>query len=177
MHIEYVYALPNKNTCDIKPIREFIKREIPKAGLTIDPFARKQTFCKVTNDLNPEYKTTYNLKSIDFLKTFEDESVDFIIYDPPFTPRQVKECYDSIGIECMQDDTRTTFWSRDKDEIARIIKPGGKVVSLGFNSVGMGKSRGFIKQKILIVCHGGNHNDTICTLEIKSHEKQLSLIS
>ncbi len=35
------------------------------------------------------------------------------------------------------------------------------------NSMGMGKNRGFEIQRILLVPHGGNHNDTIVTVEKK----------
>jgi hypothetical protein len=31
----------------------------------------------------------------------------------------------------------------------------------------MGKNRGFEIQEILLVAHGGNHNDTICVVEKK----------
>lgn len=44
---------------------------------------------------------------------------------------------------------------------------GGKVISFGWNSCGIGKTRGFEIERILIVCHGGHHNDTICTVEKK----------
>jgi len=31
----------------------------------------------------------------------------------------------------------------------------------------MGKSRGYILEDLLLVCHGGAHNDTICIAERK----------
>jgi hypothetical protein len=33
--------------------------------------------------------------------------------------------------------------------------------------MGLGKSRGFKMERLLLVPHGGDHNDTICTVEIK----------
>ena len=62
----------------------------------------------------------------------------------------------------------TKYWSNCKKEITRIIKPNGKVISFGWNSGGMGKKNGFEIQKILLVNHGAQHNDTICTLETKA---------
>lgn len=50
---------------------------------------------------------------------------------------------------------------------SRIVKKGGKVISFGWNSGGIGDSYGFCKTKILLVAHGGWHNDTIVTVEIK----------
>lgn len=87
------------------------------------------------------------------------------MYDPPYSQRQVKECYDGIGIDGW--DGRMTFWSEPKNEIARIVKPGGKVICFGWNSMGCGAKRGFQMERILIVPHGGSRNDTICTVETK----------
>ena len=44
----------------------------------------------------------------------------------------------------------------------------GKVISFGWNSGGIGKKNGFEIEKILLVNHGSQHNDTICTLEVKA---------
>lgn len=54
------------------------------------------------------------------------------------------------------------------DEIARIVAPGGLVISFGWDSTGMGKGRGFETVEILLVNHGACHNDTIVTVERKS---------
>ena len=64
-------------------------------------------------------------------------------------------------------DTKASVWSKWKDEIARVIQPGGKCISFGWNTNGLGKGRGFEIQRILFVAHGGNHNDTICVVEKK----------
>ena len=41
------------------------------------------------------------------------------------------------------------------------------MLSFGWNSGGIGKSLGFEIIEILLVAHGGAHNDTICTVERK----------
>ena len=51
--IERIWAMPNKNTFDIKPICNLIKEELTD-GLWIDPFANRNKFATITNDLNPE---------------------------------------------------------------------------------------------------------------------------
>jgi hypothetical protein PPSC2_p0296 len=61
-----------------------------------------------------------------------------------------------------------SFWGDQKKEFFRIVKKGGKVISFGWNSGGIGKSNGFKITKILLVPHGGWHNDTICTVEEKT---------
>ena len=39
MEINKVWAMPNKNTFSIKPIKEFILSNLPSGGKIIDPFA------------------------------------------------------------------------------------------------------------------------------------------
>lgn len=163
--IERAWAMPNKWTFSIKPIKQLISEELT-GGLWIDPFAGECSPASITNDINPERPTTYHMDALEFLKTFDDNSVDGVFYDPPYSPRQVKECYDGIG--GLQWDGRMTFWSETKNEIARILKPDGKCICFGWNSMGLGKKRGFEMTRILLVPHGGSRNDTICTVEVKT---------
>jgi tRNA1(Val) A37 N6-methylase TrmN6 len=166
MIIERKWSMPNKNTFQIKPIKELLKEEM-NDGIWIDPFANSSKLATITNDLNPDYDTDYHMDALDFLKMFENESVDGVLYDPPYSPRQVSECYKNVGVEVTQQTTQASFWSKHKDEIARILKPNGKVICFGWNSMGCGLKRGFEMKRILLVPHGGNHNDTIVTVEVK----------
>lgn len=168
--IERIWSMPNKNTFDIKPIKDLISEEISD-GIWIDPFANKNKIATITNDLNPEYDTNYHLDALDFLKLFDDNSIDGVLYDPPYSPRQVSESYNNFGINVTWDTTKASFWSKHKSEISRIVKPSGKVISFGWNSGGIGHTYGFDKTRILLVPHGGWHNDTICTVEIKREGK------
>jgi len=162
--MERVWAMPNKWTFKIKPIAELLKEEM-SGGIWVDPFAGKHSPAAVTNDLNPGLETDYHMDAADFLKMFGDESVDGVLYDPPYSQRQAKECYDGIGKTGF--DGKMTFWSRTKDECARILKPGGKAVCFGWSSMGLGLGRGFRMERVLLVPHGGTRNDTICVVEIK----------
>jgi hypothetical protein len=162
MKITRKWCMPNHNTFSIKPIREFIG-EVPL--VSVDPFARDSKLAKITNDINSKCDTTCNMDALDFLKKFNDNWFDMVLFDPPYSPRQLKECYDNIGQSLH--DTKSSVWSNWKNEISRITKPGGYVLSFGWNTVGMGKTRGFKIEEILLVCHGGMHNDTICIKEVK----------
>ena len=159
--------MPNKNTFDIPPIRALIAEELGEDTFWIDPFANCNHVADVTNDLNPTFDTDYHMDALDFLKMFGSKSVDGVLYDPPYSPRQVSECYKNFGIEVTQETTRASFWGNHKKEISRIIKPGGKVITFGWNSGGIGAKYGFKIKRILLVAHGGWHNDTIVTVEVK----------
>lgn len=171
IQIERVWAMPNKNTFDIKPIHELIKEELTD-GLWIDPFANTNKLATITNDLNKDYDTDYHLDALDFMKLFDSDSVDGVLYDPPYSPRQVSECYNNVGYNVTWDTTKASFWGNHKKEISRIVKLGGKVITFGWNSGGIGYKYGFEIERILLVPHGGWHNDTICTVEVKTHEPE-----
>lgn len=160
------WSMPNKHTFDIKPIKELINRYIMD-GVVIDPFANKNKIATITNDLDPQFDTDYNLDALDFLKLFEDESVDMVLYDPPYSPRQVSECYKALGKTVNMQTTQASYWGNQKKEIGRIVKNDGIVVTCGWNSGGVGKTHGFEIVEILLVPHGGWHNDTIVTVEQK----------
>ena len=169
--IERVWAMPNKNTFSIKPIHDLIVEELTD-GLWIDPFANNNKLASVTNDLNQDYDTDYHMDALDFMKMFDSDSVDGVLYDPPYSPRQVSECYNNVGYNVTWDTTKASFWGNHKREISRIVKIGGKVLTFGWNSGGIGYKYGFEIERILLVPHGGWHNDTICTVEVKTHEPE-----
>lgn len=167
MNIYRSWAMPNKQTFDIKPIKEFILRN-KKEGIIIDPFANKNRIANITNDLDPQYNCDFNVDAYDFLKQFDDNSIDTVLFDPPYSPRQVSESYKKLGLTVNMETTQSSYWSKMKDEISRIVKPMGICISFGWNSQGIGKNRGFEINEILLVPHGGSHNDTICLSEIKN---------
>lgn len=190
MKINRAWSMPNKQTFSISPIRELIKSvysDIPYGSTIVDPFANnggiktlfndcemlygeilkssQDTF--ITNDLDEQYDTTYHMDATDFLKQLEDNSVDLLLYDPPYSPRQVSESYKKLGKSVNMQTTQASYWSSQKKEISRIVKPNGRVITFGWNSGGIGKTNGFEIYEILMVAHGGWHNDTICTVEVK----------
>ena len=170
------WAMPNKNTFSIKPIKNLIQRYLK--GKWIDPFANDSIFKEllITNDLNPEFKTDYNLDALEFLKQFDNNSIDGILFDPPYSTHQIVKSYDGFG--------KMREFSRYAIEIKRIIKNNGYCISFGWNTNGMPyemkiggikHKTGFnkVKKEILIIPHGGCHNDTLVTVDQKIIEKDL----
>lgn len=82
-----------------------------------------------------------------------------ILFDPPFSPRQVKEAYQGFG-PC---DTTRRFYSSRKREAARVLKMGGIAIVCGWNSLGLGIKNGMELVEVLMVNHG-DQNDTIVTV-------------
>lgn len=168
-----VWAMPDKWTFKIQPIRELIYKYVGDGKGWIDPFAGENSPAEITNDLNPERKATFNLDARIFLEQLT-EQYNGCLFDPPYSPRQIKEVYEQIGMANSFENTSATFWSDKKDLAATKVKAGGVAMCFGWNTTGFGKERGFELIEVLLVCHGGAHNDTIVTVERKfQHQLQL----
>ena len=167
MLIERKWAMPNQWTFTILPIKVLLKEEVLK-GLWADPFAGKNSPAQITNDLRENMPTTHHMDALAFLKEQKSDSLDGVLFDPPYSITQAKQCYEGYGMDKL--DTKPTsmkYWGDCKTEIARVLKPGGKAICFGWTSMGIGINRGFEMRRILLVPHGGSKNDTIVTVEIK----------
>ena len=146
MELTRAWAMPHKLTFTIKPIAKMLKSEF-KGEPYFDPFP-----------------FPFKEDALIVMKREASASHEYVVFDPPYTPRQLKEVYGGAGLSY---ETNASYWSECKKQVSRITKAGGTVISFGYNSGGIGKVRGFSITKILLVCHGGQHNDTICTVEKK----------
>lgn len=161
-----VWAMPNKWTFTIKPIKELLERYVDSGINWVDPFAGDNSPAEYTNDINPDRKATYHLDSLDFCKLMMGP-FNGILFDPPYSNRQISEHYKAAGRKVTALDTSQNFFSKVLNEIAPKIKVGGLAISCGWNSAGIAKKRGFEVIEILLVPHGGHKNDTIVTVERK----------
>ena len=168
--ISKTWHMPNKNTYDIKPIHNIIKKYI--FGKSVDPFANKSKLCTINNDIDPSVDPDTCMDALLFLKSLENNSIDFLLFDPPYSVRQVSEVYNKFNISVNMETTQSTFWTKLKNEISRVCKLNSIVISFGWNSNGIGKNNGFEQLEILIVSHGGIHNDTIVTVEKLKYKQE-----
>ena len=143
------WAMPNSKTFTIKPIKELILKHIDDGMTVVEPFANE---CSIKKEIS----------NINYISNDLDTQ-----YDPPYSPRQVSEVYKSLDMTVNMQTTQSSYWSKQKEEISRIVKNGGKVITFGWNSGGIGKTKGFEIIDILLVAHSGWHNDTICTVDYK----------
>lgn len=157
------WAIPNSNTFEIKPIKELIEKY--SVGYGADAFARNSKFAKLTNDLDTSTSADHHMDAKDFLNTILDNELDYFLFDPPYSPRQVSECYKKMKMSVNMQTTQSSFWGDLKKLISKKVKVGGYCITFGWCSNGIGKSNGFEIVEILLVAHGGWHNDTICTVE------------
>lgn len=162
--------MPNAETFSIKPIGEFVRAYLACAKVSVDPFARNRDWATYTNDINPATAAQSHQDAEVFMAELHARGVvvDLALFDPPYSPRQVSEHYKAAGVPVTAEDTQNgRLYKRVRDALDKIIRPGGVVLSFGWQSAGMGDGRGYEMIETMLVAHGGGHNDTICIAERK----------
>lgn len=161
--------MPNKWTFKIKPIEELVKRYVTDGIGWADPFAGTSKLAELRNDLNPEHGQPSRMEAVDFLENIQ-QPLNGVIFDPPYSLSEVHKSYKDYGLSSKDQENPTGGYPKAKDQIARLVRIGGHVISFGWNTVGMGKKRGFEIVEVMLVSHGGNRNDTLVTVDHKCSE-------
>ena len=78
----------------------------------LEPFANNSEWGTITNDLDPQYDTMYHMEATDFLKMLDDKCADVVLYDPPFSVRQLSESYKKFGLSVNSETTRSDYWTK-----------------------------------------------------------------
>ena len=179
MKIRREFGMANLDTFKCPPIKGFVEYYLRQSKISIDPFARNFLGCTHTNDLNPDVKAEHHMKAIEFLEMLLVQGVeaDLVIFDPPYSMEQCKRVYESFGYDFTYDDSLYVIrWTKEKKILKDLIKKDGIFLHFGWHSNGMGMTRGFTIEEILLVSHGSAKNDTICLAERKTSE-QLKLFT
>lgn len=159
----------------IRRLNDANVNKIPGKIHVCDPFSnnktkRRQGTTLVTNDLNPKFGANYCLEANDFgeLMYREQRLFDLVLFDPPYSLRQLKEQYEGIGQKLELWQTKN-MWGRCKNALAKCVAPGGYVISFGWHSSGFGRKRGFEIQEVHVMGQGGHEDryDLIITVEKK----------
>ena len=167
MKIERFFSFPSHHTFTMPPVQTIFERHYTK-GEWADPFAGYNSPAKHTNDINPETPTDYHLDALDFLMMFDDNSLDGVLYDRPYSNYQANQMYNGFGADKMHDNT---FLANIRKKIACIIKPNGICITFCWNTQGLGTKNHFEIEAIYIINHGDFRNDTLVTVERKIQER------
>jgi hypothetical protein len=117
--------------------------------MSINPFAHcEYKLAKISNGSTPY--SDYNIEPMDFLKMFKNNSVDIVISDAPCNTTFLKDYYENSGF-ALKRGWQNNYYSLLKKEVSRIVKDNGYVISVGYNSNGIGKSNGFSVTDITIM--------------------------
>lgn len=162
------WANPNHETFSMKPVREFVLRYLREGALSLDPFARNSRLASFTNDIDPDTRAADHMDAEEWLKLLgrQGVKVEVALFDPPYSPRQLAECYKkSRKAEDRGGSRNGEMYARVRDALLPVLTAGAVVLSFGWNTNGMGLGRGFEPVELLVVRHGGAHNDTLCLAE------------
>ena len=155
MDFTYLLQPPRKYTFEQPRLREWTERMC--SGKVLNLFAGKTRLnCdEFRVDVSDEFHPDYVGDAYEFVKS-TCKKFNTIILDPPFNVRKAREKYGGRWIGS---------FTKIKNIIPQILEPGGIVIIYGYDSVGMSRRRGFKKIAICLVCHNGDHNDTIVVAE------------
>jgi hypothetical protein len=165
MEISRQWVMPSIWTFTMKPVQElFAKYQVGRGWA--DPFAGENSPAELTNDIEGRGNAS-QMDALEFLRTLGDIALPIqgVLFDPPYS---VEQCLRRYTPKHGGTAGRAEYWAKCKDEIARIVQPGGHAISFCWDSTGMGKKRGFEIVEIMLLCHGACHNDTIITVEVKN---------
>jgi len=156
IEFEYIAQPPKRYTFEQPKLKLWVEKW--SRGKTLNLFAGK-TKLNVDEfrvDSNKEMLADWYGEAMEFILA-TDMKFDTVILDPPYSLRKSYEKYDGHYIG--------SKWTLLKRHLNRVLNSNARVISFGYNSQGMSKTNGFKKIAICLVCHNGDHNDTICTVE------------
>ncbi|WCT13322.1 hypothetical protein [Mucilaginibacter jinjuensis] len=156
MVLEHYRCPLHRYTFSVRPIRQWLEAQCEGRVLNLFAGPTLLQVDEVRNDLDVDMPADYHLDAAAFLESWNGEPFGTILLDPPYALRKSMELYK--GIICSP-------FRRIKDAIPGCLKPGGLVITFGYHSVVMGRSRFFRLEKVALFSHGGAIHDTIASVE------------
>lgn len=158
--LQIEWAMPSRWTFQIKPIREWIGKYWTPDAVSVDPFAGTSELATYSNDWGRG-----GIDAEEWAQGLADRGIkaDLIFWDPPYSPRQIAECYKGLGLKATMADTQNAaLYSRVRKPLSQLAQGNRTtLLTFGWSTSGFGKE--WVPIDVLIVRHGGAHNDTICT--------------
>jgi len=148
----YVFQMPSRWTFDMPQVRRWTLARCK--GKVLNVFCGKNKMDGWMNcDIDPEVEPDVLCDAMELDKHFEPKSFDTAIMDPPYSFCQVTRKYQGRNVKEI---------TVVKEHLRKIVNH--RIIWFGWN---IPTTKDFEKKEILLVGHGGNHNATICTLEVR----------
>jgi len=163
VHLE---ARASKHTFEAEPVRIYVEERLGGKVLNLfaGPTELRHNGRIVRNDINEEIDAEYHFDAVEVGEYFAAGEFETVILDPPFSFRKSHDYYDGRCIENL---------TKVKDEVQHLVEPGGRVLTFGYHTRSLGKSRGFKREEIVLIAHYGGVRATLGVCE-RRVEKQLS---
>lgn len=166
MKFYYLAQPPKRYTFEMPKLKKWVESQC--RGKVLNLFAGKVTLCvnEVRNDVDQKMPADYHLPADKFCKMAIEKNMKFdtIILDPPYNLRKSREKYNGRYFGS---------FTIIKRMVPELLNPNGRVITLGYDTTGIGKKRGFDKIAVCVVCHKGDHDDTLCLVERKNPQLDL----
>jgi hypothetical protein len=153
MNFIYLKQPPKRYTFEQPKLKKWVEQNCKGKVLNLFAGKVKLNVNEIRVDIDKTVNPDYCMDAFEFV-TSHKEKFDTIVLDPPYNIRKAREKYNGRFMGS---------FTKIKRELPKILADNGRVITLGFNSIGMG--RGFIKREICLICHGGDHSDTIGLVE------------
>jgi len=158
IEMEYYTVQPNRWTFQSKKIRRWVEKH-PR-GRVLNACAGKTHPTHdheiVRNDIDADRDADLHVDVCEISNHLADEPFDTVVYDPPFTAYQATRAYD--GREVGDDGVA-------KQEFDRLLKPGGRVIQLGYSTTCMPMTLGYPRQAVAVFNTLGRMNDYLGTVD------------
>jgi tRNA G10 N-methylase Trm11 len=119
----------------------------------------------IRNDLNPEMNADTHHDVASIATHFPSESFDTVVFDPPFDDLQAADKYDSLRA----DNVLQAF-----QQFEQLVRPGGVVITFGWNSWGMGSCATFEREETVLFQRGPVKRDVIATVDRRTEHSLTS---
>jgi hypothetical protein len=165
MEITYLTQPPKRYTFEQPKLREWVEKQCRGKVLNLFAGRTKLNVDEYRVDFDKEVPADFYGDAFEFVSTTEMR-FDTIILDPPWSIRKSREKYGGRVVGS---------FTKIKNVLRRILNKGGRVITVGYSSTGMSKSRGFEKIALAVVCHNGDHDDSFAITE-EDYEKDIEVI-
>jgi hypothetical protein len=153
---EHIRCPLHRYTFSVGPIRRWVESHCEQRVLNLFAGQTLLDVDEVRNDSDAAMPAGYHLDALELLRNWKADRFQTILLDPPYAYRKSMELYK--GNICSP-------FRQLKDAIPNCLSPGGIVITFGYHSIVMGRSRHFQLEKIALFSHGGAIHDTIACIE------------
>ena len=167
MRFTYLCQPPKRYTFEQPQLKQWVEKQCRGKVLNLFAGTTLLSVNETRNDMDPKTPAKYHLPADEFCKMAIDRKMKFdtVILDPPYNLRKSREKYHGRYFGS---------FTVIKRMIPDLLNNGGRIITLGYDTVGIGKKRGFEKIAVCVVCHNGDHNDTLCLVERKIPQLNLA---
>lgn len=145
-------------TFEYRPARTFVEKRL--RGRVLNACAGKSVLDHDgdvhRNDLNPDIDADTHHDVAELADHLDPQSFDTVVFDPPFDDLQAADKYDSLRA----DNVLAAF-----RQFSQLLRPGGLVITFGWNSWGMRSHAGFDREETVLFQRGPVKRDVIATVD------------